>query len=116
MALKKIKFHINRHMLLVVPAAAMVVTLALLTGTAAQASRVTGAVPTTPATRAAAAAATRITVYVPWVLVPIPTVSSGVLRVSTPAAAVVAAIAPATVLATAAVPLRIPVIGCHCEP
>ena len=96
----------------------MVVTLALLTGTVARVSRVTGAVPTTVAPRVAAAAtaAYHITVYVPWVLVPIPTISSGVLRVSTPTATIVAAIAPATVLATAAVPLRIPVIGCHCEP
>ena len=48
MALKKIKFHINRHMLLVVLAAAMVrlrVTLAMqVTGTAARLSQATGVV------------------------------------------------------------------------
>ena len=114
MALKKIKFHINRHMLLVVPAAAMVVTLALLTGTAAQASQVTGAVPTWEVIRATAE--TLITVYVPWVLVLIPTASSGALRDSVLAVDQVVAVAPVVVIAPAAVPLRKPAVCRHCEP
>ena len=94
----------------------MEVTLALLTGTAALVSQVTGAVPTTVASRAAAAATLRITVYVPWVLATIPTTSSGALRVSSPTATVVAAIAPAIVRIGVAVPLRIPVIGRRYKP
>ena len=88
----------------------MEVTLALLTGTAALVSQVTGAVPTSGAIRAIVAT---ITAYVPLTLA---AAIRGVRRVSTPTVNQVAAIAPATVLTTAAVALRIPTIGRHCEP
>ena len=99
-----------------VPLAVVQLQVMQVTGTVALVSQVTGVVPTAVASRAAAEVALRITVYVPWVLVTVPTVSSGALRVSSPAAIRVAAVAPATVLTTAAVPLRIPAFGRHCEP
>ena len=92
---------------------------ALLTGTAAQVSQVTGAVQTTVATRAAAAttAATRIGVYVPLTLA---AAKHTARRVSTQHATILAAIVPRIVLTTAAVALRIPGVlsgVCrHCEP
>ena len=92
------------------------VTLVMqVTGTVARVSQVTGAVQTSPPTRAAAAitVANRITVYVPLTLVvAIPTAR----RVSTPIAKQALATALDTVQETAAVPLRIPTIGRHCEP
>ena len=103
------------------PLAVVQLQVMRVTGTAARASQVTGAVPTGGATRAVAAATAgiRITVYVPLTLaVAIPIAR----RVSTPAVTqvrqrvVFVLVAPAIVRITAAVPLRIPVIGSRREP
>ena len=103
-------------MRLVVLAAAMVrlrVTLAMqVTGTAALVSQVTGAVPTSLASRAGPSLPLTTFVYVPLTLA---TVVPGVRRVSPLAATLVAAFAPASVLAAVAVPLRIPVVCRRCK-
>ena len=92
-------------------------TLHLLTGTVARPSQVTGAVPTPTTIFAAIIAPTYITVYVPLIQV---AANPTARRVSTPTAGIVAATVPATVITTAAVPLRIPAVlsgvCCHCEP
>ena len=87
-------------------AAAMVA--ALLTGTAAQVSQVTGQAQT-PVSMGGQLLVLVVNT-IAWVH------ASGARVKCTPTALVVAAIAPATVLTTAAVALRIPTIGRHCEP